>query len=255
MIGILQQGFWDAMWRAVFDQIILRKSILVLSAKLHNTTFGVRNVMSSSGAARLSIWRRKKEIGKEGLMVAKELKRLQSNPLRLHRFFKSHVSRLLKSDLVAVLAEFHRQDLVFLSMKLYDVVRKEIWYRPDMYFYRDVLMMLARNKKVDEAKKVWVDLKSEHVLFDQHTFGDLIRAFLDSGLPAEAMDIYNEMRESPDPPLSLPYRVILKGLLPYPELREKVKDNFLELFPDMLVYDPPEDLFDNEEFFTEGDEE
>lgn len=194
-------------------------------------------------------------MGKEGLIVAKELKRLQSNPVRFDRFMKSHVSRLLKSDLLAVLAEFQRQDLVFLCIKLYDVVRKEIWYRPDMFFYRDMLFMLARNKKVDEAKRVWQDLKREEVLFDQHTFGDIMRAFLDSGLPSEAMDIYDEMRQSPDPPLSLPYRVILKGLIPYPELRDKVKDDFLELFPDMVVYDPPEDLFEDQEWRRENEED
>ncbi|VFQ65313.1 unnamed protein product [Cuscuta campestris] len=55
-------------------------------------------------------------IGKEGLMAAKELKRLHSS---LERFIiKSSVSRLLKSDLVAILAEFQRQELVFLSMKV-----------------------------------------------------------------------------------------------------------------------------------------
>lgn len=194
-------------------------------------------------------------MSKESLMVAKELKRLQSHPVRFDRFIKSHVSRLLKSDLVSVLAEFQRQDQVFLCMKLYDVVRKEIWYRPDMFFYRDMLMMLARNKKVDEAQQVWEDLRREEVLFDQHTFGDIIRAFLDSGLPSEAMFIYNEMRSSPDPPISLPFRVILKGLIPYPELREKVKDDFLELFPDMIVYDPPEDLFEDQEWRRESEEE
>ena len=108
-------------------------------------------------------------------------------------------------------------------------------------------MMLARNKKVDEAKQVWQDLKREEVLFDQHTFGDIMRAFLDNGLPSEAMGIYEEMRQSPDPPLSLPFRVILKGLIPFPELREQVKDDFLELFPDMIVYDPAEDLFGDQD--------
>lgn len=116
-----------------------------------------------------------------------------------------------------------------------------------MFFYRDMLMMLARNRRVEEAKRVWNDLKGEEVLFDQHTFGDIIRSFLDSGLPSEAMEIYEEMRQSPEPPLSLPFRVILKGLIPYPELREKVKDDFLEVFPDMIIYDPPEDLFDDDE--------
>ncbi|KAH9602174.1 hypothetical protein KSS87_018441 [Heliosperma pusillum] len=141
------------------------------------------------------------------------------------------------------------------GVQLYEVVRKEIWYRPDMFFYRDMLMMLARNKKVEEAKRVWVDLKQEQVLFDQHTFGDIIRAFLDNGLPNEAMDIYDEMRQSPDPPLSLPYRVIMKGLFSYPELREKIKADFLELFPGKYVYDPPEELLDYQECKTESDED
>ncbi|KAF7819106.1 pentatricopeptide repeat-containing protein [Senna tora] len=215
---------------------------------------GSSSAVASASSPSLSIWRRKKEMGKEGLIVAKELKRLQSHPVRLDRFIRSHVSRLLKSDLLAVLAEFQRQDQVFLCMKLYDVVRKEIWYRPDMFFYRDMLMMLARNKRVDETKRVWEDLKREEVPFDQHTFGDIIRTFLDSGLPSEAMDIYEEMRQSPDPPLSLPFRVILKGLIPYPELREKVKDDFLELFPDMIVYDPPEDLFNDQEHCQSEDD-
>ncbi|KAH7667554.1 Pentatricopeptide repeat-containing protein [Dioscorea alata] len=198
---------------------------------------------TSASSPSLSIWRRKKEMGKEGLFVVHELKRLGSGP-RLERFMQSHVSRLLRTDLLAVLAEFQRQDHVFLSLKIYDAVRKEIWYRPDMYFYRDMLMMLARNKKEEEARQVWADLRGEEVRFDQHTYGDIVRAFSDGGLPSLAMEFYEEMRSSPDPPLSLPFRVILKGLIPYPELREKIKDDFLELFPDMIVYDPPEDLFD-----------
>ncbi|XP_008776281.3 pentatricopeptide repeat-containing protein At1g62350 [Phoenix dactylifera] len=202
---------------------------------------------SLASSPSLSIWRRKKEMGKEGLFVVQQLKRLASvGGPRLEQFMRSHVSRLLRTDLFAVLAEFQRQDHVFLSMKIYDSVRKEIWYRPDMYFYRDMLMMLARNKNVKETKQVWADLKSEGVHIDQHTYGDIVRAFSDGGLPVLAMEIYDDMRSSPDPPLSLPFRVILKGLIPYPELREKVKQDFLELFPDMIVYDPPEDLFDEQ---------
>lgn len=118
-----------------------------------------------------------------------------------------------------------------------------------------MLMMLARNKKVDEVNRVWADLKREEVHIDQHTFGDIIRAFLDNGMPSKAMDIYDEMRLSSDPPISLPYRVVLKGLLPYPELREKVKNDFLELFPDMIIYDPPEDLFEDQELSSESEDD
>ncbi|KAH0454790.1 hypothetical protein IEQ34_016714 [Dendrobium chrysotoxum] len=184
-------------------------------------------------------------MGKEGLFVIHQLKRLGSGP-RLDHFMRTHVSRLLRTDLLAVLAELQRQDNISLSMKIYEVARKEIWYHPDMFFYRDMLMMLARNKREEETRQVWADLRSEAVRFDQHTYGDIVRAFTDGGLPALAMEFYDEMRSSPDPPLSLPFRVILKGLIPFPELRERVKADFLELFPNMIIYDPPED-FDDEE--------
>ncbi|KAK4484835.1 hypothetical protein RD792_007435 [Penstemon davidsonii] len=56
-----------------------------------------RHIISgASSSPRLSIWQRKKEMGKEGLMVTKELKRLQSNPVRYEQFMKSQVSPLLK---------------------------------------------------------------------------------------------------------------------------------------------------------------
>ncbi|KAG8063744.1 hypothetical protein GUJ93_ZPchr0003g17564 [Zizania palustris] len=155
-------------------------------------------------------------MGKEGLMAVGQLKRLAALPPaggnpRLEQFMRSHVSRILRTVLLAVLAELLRQDLVLLSMKIYGAVRKELWYRPDMYFYRDMLYMLARNKKVEETRQVWTDLKSEDVLFDQHTYGDIVRAFCVSGLIDLAMKLYDDMRSSPDPPLSLPFRVILKA--------------------------------------------
>ncbi|EPS65226.1 hypothetical protein M569_09553 [Genlisea aurea] len=223
-----------------------------LKASFRNTGSG-----SSSSSPSLSIWRRKKELGKEGLLVVKELKRLHCRyPSQFDRFMKIHVSRLLKSDLVAALAELQRQNLISLSLKVYNVVRSEIWYRPDAFFYRDMLTMLARNGKAGEARIVWSDLKGEGVVFDQHMFGDLVRSFLDGGLSDEAMMIYDEMRSCCcGVPLSLPYRVILKGLIPYPRLREKVKDEFMELFPDMVVYDPPEELSDDGKLSLESDDD
>lgn len=74
---------------------------------------------SSSGIPTLSLWRGKKKImGREGLLVVKELKRLKKDTERVQKFMKNHVARLLKSDLLAVLAEFQRQDEIFLALKV-----------------------------------------------------------------------------------------------------------------------------------------
>jgi len=62
-------------------------------------------------------------MGKEGIFVVQQLKRLASLPstsasARLDHFMRSHVSRLLRTDILAVLSEFQRQDLIFLAMKV-----------------------------------------------------------------------------------------------------------------------------------------
>lgn len=89
--------------------------------EISDSTVDSTRIYNKSGLASspsLSIWRRKKEMSKEGLIAAKELKRLQTKLHRLDGYITSHVSRLLKSDLVSVLAEFQRQDQVFLCMKV-----------------------------------------------------------------------------------------------------------------------------------------
>lgn len=92
-----------------------------------NPCISLRSYSSSSFASSLasrpslSIWRRKKDMGKEGLFVVQQLKRLAASShggARLEQFMRSHVSRLLRTDLLAVLAEFQRQDNVPLSMKV-----------------------------------------------------------------------------------------------------------------------------------------
>lgn len=102
------------------ESLMLRLALRRASsaATAYTLNGGGRLISGSASSPSLSIWRRRKELGKEGLVVAKELKRLQSDPVRLDRFIRSSVSRLLKSDLVAVLAEFQRQDNVFLSIKV-----------------------------------------------------------------------------------------------------------------------------------------
>lgn len=120
-----------SMWRLAFSPTLIRNFLAKAPLDPFSNLFFSENTLKShecwvlrsyfsrwASSPSLSIWRRKKEMSKEGLMVAKELKRVQSHPLRLERFIKSHVSRLLKSDLVSVLAEFQRQDQIFLCMKV-----------------------------------------------------------------------------------------------------------------------------------------
>lgn len=71
------------------------------------------------GRPRGSLWRGKKLLGKEALFVILGLKRVKDDEEKLDKFIKTHVSRLLKMDMVAVLNELERQEEVHLAVKVY----------------------------------------------------------------------------------------------------------------------------------------
>ena len=104
-------------------------------------------------------------------------------------------------------------------------------------------MALAKCKKMDEVMELWERMREENLFPDSQTYAEVIRGFLSSGSPADAMNIYEDMKKSPDPPEEQPFRILLKGLLPHPLLRNKVKQDFEELFPEKHMYDPPEEIF------------
>ncbi|XP_071697094.1 protein THYLAKOID ASSEMBLY 8-like, chloroplastic [Rutidosis leptorrhynchoides] len=195
------------------------------------------------GRPRGSLWRGKKLLGKEALFVILGLKRVKNDEEKLDKFIKTHVTRLLKMDMVAVLNELERQEEVDLAVKMFWVIQKQDWYTPDVYLYKDLIISLSKSKKMDEAMKLWESMKKENLFPDSQTYTEVIRGFLKFGSPGDAMNIYEDMKQSPDPPDELPFRILLKGLLPHPLLRNKVKQDFEEIFPDRSIYDPPEEIF------------
>ncbi|KAJ4832454.1 hypothetical protein Tsubulata_024800 [Turnera subulata] len=51
---------------------------------------------------------------------------------------------------------------------------------------------------------------------------------------------HEEVSKSPD---ELRFQILLKGLLPHPLLRNKVKQDYEELFPEKHIYDPQQEIF------------
>lgn len=130
-----------------------------------------------------------------------------------------------------------------MNFQMFKVMQKQDWYKPDAYLYKDLIIALARAKKMDEVLQLWESMRKENLFPDSQTYTEVIRGFLNYGSPADAMNIYEDMKNSPDPPEELPFRILLKGLLPHPLLRNKVKQDFEEIFPDSSIYDPPQEIF------------
>ncbi|XP_043718421.1 protein THYLAKOID ASSEMBLY 8-like, chloroplastic [Telopea speciosissima] len=195
------------------------------------------------GRPRGPLWRGKKLLGKEALFVILGLKRFKDNEEKLDKFIKSQVLRLLKMDMIAVLKELERQEELALALKIFGIIKNQDWHKPDVYLYKDLVIALAKCKKMDDAVQIWESMRKEDLFPDAQTYAELIRGFLRYGSPADAMNVYEDMKKSPDPPEELPFRILLKGLLPHPLLRNRVKKDFVDMFPDQQVYEPPEEIF------------
>lgn len=126
---------------------------------------------------------------------------------------------------------------------MFRLIEKEDWFKPDVFLYKDLIISLAKCQKMEEAMKVWDSMKEKELFPDSQAYAEVIRGFLRYGSPADAMNIYEDMKRSPDPPEELPFRILLKGLVPHPLLRNRVKQDFLEFFPDRHLYDPLEETF------------
>lgn len=70
------------------------------------------------GRPRGPLWKGKKLIGKEALFVILGLKRFKDDEDQVLKFIKTHVLRLLKMDLIAVLSELERQGETSLGIKV-----------------------------------------------------------------------------------------------------------------------------------------
>lgn len=131
----------------------------------------------------------------------------------------------------------------FFPFQMFRIIQKEVWYKPDVFTYKDLIIALAKSKRMEEVMQVWESMRKEELFPDSQTYAEVIRGFLRHGSPADAMNVYEDMKKSPDPPKELPFRILLKGLLPHPLLRNKVKQDFEELFPERNIYDPPAEIF------------
>ncbi|KAM1447135.1 hypothetical protein ACFXTO_006271 [Malus domestica] len=136
------------------------------------------------GRPRGPLWRVKKLIGKEALFVISGLKRFEDDEEMLVKFVNTPVLRLLKMDMIVVLTELKRQEEVALAIK-------------------DLIIALARSKKMEDVMLLCDSMKKEDLFPDSQTYTEVVRGFLNSGCPADAMNIYEDMKQSPDPPEDL----------------------------------------------------
>ncbi|KAL6522473.1 hypothetical protein OROMI_031431 [Orobanche minor] len=150
----------------------------------------------------------------EAIQTVQALKRAtKHSEVYLEQVFNKKFRRLLKFDMVAVLRELLRQNQCPLVLKIFEDVRREDWYRPQLMLYAEMVTVLGRNELLDEVKSLILDLKSEsNVTPDLEGFNALLESLMKLNLTGLAMECFYLMKSLSCDPDRLSYTILIDGL-------------------------------------------
>lgn len=160
--------------------------------------------------------------------------KLAKSPSKLEQVFNTRLSRLLKLDLLDALTELQRQNELDLALKVFDYVRKESWYTPDLSLYYDMILLLGKNKLIQKAEELFAELEKEGLQPDTRAYTELIGAYFQADMVEKAMETYNLMKASGCAPDKLTLMIAVRNLekAGREELSASVKRDFEEYVDD-----------------------
>uniref|UniRef100_A0A2P2JGA3 Uncharacterized protein MANES_15G113700 n=1 Tax=Rhizophora mucronata TaxID=61149 RepID=A0A2P2JGA3_RHIMU len=178
---------------------------------------------------------RGRDLSIEAIQAVQALKRTWSsvpNSPNLDHVLRSKFSRLLKFDMIAVLRELLRQNRCLLALKVtefflflplylllpgrvFGMIRKEQWYKPQVSLYVDMATVLVSNGFLEQVELLMTYLKAERNLEPEtEGFCSLLRTLMsfnltDPGIVMECYDVIKALGCEPDRPT---FKVLINGL-------------------------------------------
>ncbi|XP_024541376.1 uncharacterized protein LOC9656559 isoform X1 [Selaginella moellendorffii] len=154
---------------------------------------GLRVLCSTRSLPRLPIMRGRK-LGREAILTVQSLKRAKGVREEMEQVLKSQVSRLLKTDMLEVLRELHRQNDCVLAYEVFKLIRKEMWYKPDSQLYSSMMSLMGMNARLRDVEVLFQELQGE-MLPDGLVYTELMTAYLRCERPNDAIDTFQEMKQ------------------------------------------------------------
>ncbi|KAL8536254.1 hypothetical protein ACS0TY_011766 [Phlomoides rotata] len=150
----------------------------------------------------------------EAIQTVQALKRAsKSAEVSLEQVYDSKFRRLLKFDMIAVLRELIRQNQCLLALKVFEDVRKEEWYRPQLLLYAEMVAALGSNGLLENVKQLIIELKAEtNVNPDLRGFNTLLESLMGSNLTGLAVECYYFMKSVSCDPDRQTFKILIEGL-------------------------------------------
>jgi len=95
---------------------------------------------------------------------------------------------------------------------VFEEVRKEHWYKPQLSVYIDMITVLANNDLYDKVEQICSYLKKEYLEPDTEGFNMLLKTLLNLGFNNTAMDCFRLMKLWESEPDESTFRILIHGL-------------------------------------------
>ncbi|GFQ04388.1 pentatricopeptide repeat-containing protein at1g62350 [Phtheirospermum japonicum] len=171
----------------------------------------LRIVCGLRNGPRKLMWR-SRVLSTEAIQAVQSLKLAQNSSSKLDHVFSAKINRLLKADLLDTFAELQRQNELNLALKVFNFMRKEHWYVPDLSLFNDMLMMFGKNKMIEMVEKILLELRNEGLEPDARTYTELIGAYFKVEMVNKAMETYEQMKASGYEPDKLTLTILIRNL-------------------------------------------
>ncbi|KAG2706270.1 hypothetical protein I3760_05G096500 [Carya illinoinensis] len=151
----------------------------------------------------------------ESIQAVQALKRAQKDKHTLDRVFHSKFKRLLKLDMMAVLRELLRQNQCVLALKVFEDIRREFWYKPQVSVYADMVTVLASNGLVEHVELLiqsYLKIEAVDLGPEIEGFNALFKALLSSNNTKLAMECYCLMKQAGCEPDKSSFKILITGL-------------------------------------------
>lgn len=160
---------------------------------------------------RKPLWR-KSFLSTEAIQSVQRLKLAKNSSDKLEQVFSSGLVRLLKADLLDTLSELQRQNELQLALKVFEFVRKEVWYEADLSLYCNMILLLGKNKMIESVEQLFIELKREGLEPDARVYAEIIGAYFNVDMVEKAMEIYELMMSSGCVPDNLVLTILIRNL-------------------------------------------
>lgn len=119
---------------------------------------------------------------------------------------------------------------------MFNVVWKEIWYKPNLSLCVSIIMALKRNNLMEKVDSVFEQLKKEPLQPDTKAFTWMLATFLRVGLTHHTIETYELMKQIQCKMDQYTFVVLINGLkrLRQPDLADTITKEYREFFKDPM---------------------